>query len=219
MIRASIVSDLVHKLDVLFDMMQAISVVIKNVHLDRVESTHLSQVDTSEEYTRLRTALSSFERAFSSSVSLNHGLAPLVAEIRTTCNIAAPVNRIPDEVLSRIFSFVPARRGKRRLSSTLLVASICRHWREVTLQCGSLWAYVDFRRKAENFSLNDPHRRSVSLKVPRMQLEGCLHVQSQSPEVRRAGIPCSLSVERIDDSFLFQRPIRIVDFYDIPWRI
>lgn len=159
MVRASIVSELVHNLDVFLDVMRAIPEILKNVHLDEAESTQLSPVDTSRRCNRLEIAISSVEQIFSSSVSQNHTLlASLAAEIRRTCNIAAPVNCVPDEILSRIFTFVPARKDKCRLSSTLLVASICRHWRKVALQHGALWAYVDLRGTAGGspYSSNDP---------------------------------------------------------------
>lgn len=75
------------------------------------------------------------------------------------CDAISPIHGLPDDVLREIFAFVPAQYGSYRVSNALLVASVCRRWREVALSSGSLWALIDFR--------DDPQSRLARLSLSR----------------------------------------------------
>ncbi|KAF5324925.1 hypothetical protein D9611_004114 [Ephemerocybe angulata] len=58
-------------------------------------------------------------------------------------NTLAPINRLPPEILSRIFVQSSAERRQDSLS-WIQVTHTCHHWREVALDCAALWSDISF---------------------------------------------------------------------------
>lgn len=58
-------------------------------------------------------------------------------------NILAPISRLPPEILCYIFSWVQI---PYRLENTLLITSVCRHWRHVALADPTLWSVVELNQ-------------------------------------------------------------------------
>ncbi|KDQ11462.1 hypothetical protein BOTBODRAFT_177299 [Botryobasidium botryosum FD-172 SS1] len=62
---------------------------------------------------------------------------------------AAPINRLPDEILIQIFSSFPLLPEDilgHRTSYAVLVSGICHRWRQLATQTGSLWSTIEFNR-------------------------------------------------------------------------
>lgn len=81
--------------------------------------------------------------------------------LRSLLNSHAPINRFPPEILSLIFVHYaiifqrkqfagfslsayhePEKSAHKQIYTWLRVARVCRHWREVALQCASLWNFL-----------------------------------------------------------------------------
>ncbi|KAF6758680.1 hypothetical protein DFP72DRAFT_887914 [Ephemerocybe angulata] len=58
-------------------------------------------------------------------------------------NTFAPINRLPPEILSRIFVQSAAECRQDSLS-WIQVTHTCHHWREVALDCAALWSNISF---------------------------------------------------------------------------
>ncbi|KAF6758141.1 hypothetical protein DFP72DRAFT_888203 [Ephemerocybe angulata] len=58
-------------------------------------------------------------------------------------NTFAPINRLPPEILSRIFVQSAAECRQDSLS-WIQVTHTCHHWREVALDCAALWSHISF---------------------------------------------------------------------------
>jgi len=77
-----------------------------------------------------------------------------VAEIRklkSRRNTLAPISRLPPEILSNIFMLcVTDNDGHFTVTpyrwSWITISHICRHWRNVALECSSLWCHLDFSK-------------------------------------------------------------------------
>ncbi|KAA1475995.1 hypothetical protein DENSPDRAFT_748347, partial [Dentipellis sp. KUC8613] len=76
----------------------------------------------------------------------------VICSLRTRFNATAHVNRLPPEILARIFDFVqiiyPLRarkRGKKKGAYVgwLRVSYVCRQWRSTALNHSHLWSNVD----------------------------------------------------------------------------
>ncbi|KAH9938730.1 uncharacterized protein B0H18DRAFT_968474 [Fomitopsis serialis] len=66
---------------------------------------------------------------------------------RTALNAASPIHRLPAEMLTAIFLFVPKKhedwRGRRDLFLYILkLAHVCRHWRAVATGIPRLWTHI-----------------------------------------------------------------------------
>ncbi|KAK7060157.1 hypothetical protein VNI00_000921 [Paramarasmius palmivorus] len=74
-----------------------------------------------------------------------------IREHRTLRNTIAPINRLPNELLSTIFRYQAARlspvlmrnRDGEGQRGWIAVTHVCRHWREVSLSTPTLWATPD----------------------------------------------------------------------------
>ncbi|KAL4244541.1 hypothetical protein ABKN59_010375 [Abortiporus biennis] len=53
-----------------------------------------------------------------------------------------PINRIPDELLSKVFTDVVKTAKKSRSNTLVALTHICRRWRQILLNAHSLWAQV-----------------------------------------------------------------------------
>ncbi|KAK0448430.1 uncharacterized protein EV420DRAFT_1647331 [Desarmillaria tabescens] len=89
-------------------------------------------------------------------------LQTAVAVIRGARNSLQPINRIPPELLSVIFSmaqhhlpgFLPlfgARSGYTQATNWLCVLRVCRHWRGVATTFHSFWTTIDNERSPHTF--------------------------------------------------------------------
>ncbi|TEB15221.1 hypothetical protein FA13DRAFT_1573069, partial [Coprinellus micaceus] len=72
-----------------------------------------------------------------------------VKALEWSCNTLSPPNRIPPEVLSRIFVMVQWRSRARGLGrpgnlAWLKITHVCRHWRETAIACQALWTTLSF---------------------------------------------------------------------------
>ncbi|KAJ3543545.1 hypothetical protein NMY22_g3112 [Coprinellus aureogranulatus] len=82
-----------------------------------------------------------------------------IKALESSCNALSPPNRIPPEILSRIFLIVQWRsraRGPGRPGNLawIRVTHVCRHWRDTALECTTLWT---------NLSLINPAFTAVML--------------------------------------------------------
>ncbi|EPS97240.1 hypothetical protein FOMPIDRAFT_1129047, partial [Fomitopsis schrenkii] len=67
-----------------------------------------------------------------------------IRAINTQLNELVPVSQIPPELLSKIFLHTAGQHAyPARVPPQICVTHVCRHWREVALQCAALWSHVD----------------------------------------------------------------------------
>ena len=76
------------------------------------------------------------------------GLEEEAQMLKHCYNAVTPVNRLPPEILSAIFSLAVAktviRGGAHRALPWARITHVCRRWRTVALDCPSLWAHLQF---------------------------------------------------------------------------
>ncbi|KAG1726299.1 hypothetical protein EDB19DRAFT_2043045 [Suillus lakei] len=77
-------------------------------------------------------------------------LSESVRTLRFRRNALACVSRLPFEILANIFMcIVPKEECYMRTTkpsgvpACLAITHVCRHWRQVALQCPTLWAFID----------------------------------------------------------------------------
>ncbi|KDQ16784.1 hypothetical protein BOTBODRAFT_144507 [Botryobasidium botryosum FD-172 SS1] len=64
---------------------------------------------------------------------------PELADSRLHESPIRPIHRLPDEILSSIFLFSNCSDYAQHVRDVLKLSSVCRHWREVALECPRLW--------------------------------------------------------------------------------
>ncbi|KAI0648225.1 hypothetical protein C8Q79DRAFT_905553 [Trametes meyenii] len=68
------------------------------------------------------------------------GLREEIAQLRTVHNLIAPINALPPELLSMIYSYADSSSIKN--TNIINITHVCRHWRDIALRTPSLWARV-----------------------------------------------------------------------------
>ncbi|OCH86331.1 hypothetical protein OBBRIDRAFT_806854 [Obba rivulosa] len=73
--------------------------------------------------------------------------------VRRACNTMLPVHRLPPEILTRIFYYAPESSIPRdkviwiptifRMKDVIVLAAVCRHWRDVVIGAAILWSSVN----------------------------------------------------------------------------
>ncbi|KAL6298573.1 hypothetical protein BKA93DRAFT_46859 [Sparassis latifolia] len=154
--------------------------------------------------------------------SLERFLLHALSLVRISLNGACPVNRIPPELLEHIFEHVldPERpwqlfdwpssklRSTRRLTT---LTQVCHHWREICINCPSLWTYiVDIPRGSLQSSLPIFLTRSKSAPLKVLLTETCASfmddlLQSHSTRIQELRMR-SFSKTRIHLSLDFGAP-------------
>jgi hypothetical protein len=71
---------------------------------------------------------------------LDAKIAEVVREVRSFRNRFAPINFMPDEILSSIFSFSQFK--KTAIKSACRVAAVCQRWRSAAISHAALWSTV-----------------------------------------------------------------------------
>lgn len=117
--------------------------------LERAILQSVNQSDCSE----LARVLSDVDKSLS---SLDLGVLHLqsaqntLRNLRNQSSVLAPVNRLPVELLTRIFTlttscvfsvFVSNRKANRLTIGS--ISSVCSYWRKVVLGANSLWCHID----------------------------------------------------------------------------
>ncbi|TFK71495.1 hypothetical protein BDN72DRAFT_750940, partial [Pluteus cervinus] len=68
-----------------------------------------------------------------------------ISKLSSQRNTLAPISRLPPEVLAKIFiEFRDEARGSENTCFSDILTWICRHWREVAVNCSTLWSEIDF---------------------------------------------------------------------------
>ncbi|KAJ3545842.1 hypothetical protein NMY22_g2285 [Coprinellus aureogranulatus] len=67
-----------------------------------------------------------------------------MAALKARQNVAAPVNRLPPEILSHIFLDVQKQEDSVKTVCWVAVTHVCNHWRDVALKCTALWSHLAF---------------------------------------------------------------------------
>ncbi len=81
-----------------------------------------------------------------------------ILDLKTRLNTLTPVARLPPELLSAIFAFVPAKSFTEhynaseivrpyRVNTWVTVAHVCRHWRAIALSSPRFWSYITVTSK------------------------------------------------------------------------
>lgn len=78
---------------------------------------------------------------------LDHEIAAMtlaLCSLRTQRNILSPVSRLPAEILASIFIRCARNHHKNRRSvpEWVNVSYVCRHWRDIALNCSTLWSFL-----------------------------------------------------------------------------
>lgn len=77
--------------------------------------------------------------------------ADAILKLRSRWNIISPVSRLPNEILTEIFAIheencfeFESYSEVHYADGWMVFAHVCRHWREVALNCSTLWNYIGF---------------------------------------------------------------------------
>jgi hypothetical protein len=150
----------------------------------------------------------------------NEALAESMRVLRSRRNSLAPISRIPPEILATIFGHIVENKTSRKYQkrpACLIVTHICRHWREVALECPSLWAFISWNsarwvgiclersKKAPLVFLN-----TVKYNLARDSLQQAL---SQLPRIKVLRLPLfSSDVDRVLD-YLSSQPAPLLQSF------
>ena len=67
-----------------------------------------------------------------------------LCNLRTQRNTLSPISRLPPEILASIFIHCACSRQKKQrgIPNWVNVSHVCRHWRDVALNCSTLWSFL-----------------------------------------------------------------------------
>ncbi|KDQ20334.1 hypothetical protein BOTBODRAFT_51646 [Botryobasidium botryosum FD-172 SS1] len=89
-------------------------------------------------------ALSRLEKVLPTLLDARAELQYISTVIGHNCNLIAPVNRLPNEILLKIFELLPVPQNAYRVSNAMLAASVCRRWRWLSINTPTLWSTLEF---------------------------------------------------------------------------
>ncbi|KAF8552418.1 hypothetical protein OG21DRAFT_128585 [Imleria badia] len=71
-------------------------------------------------------------------------LTLMLCNLRTQRNALSPISRLPLEILASIFIHYArsCQKTQRGIPDWVNVARVCRHWRDVALNCSTLWSFL-----------------------------------------------------------------------------
>jgi F-box-like len=120
-----------------------------------------------------------------------------LSTLRYQSNARAPINSLPPELLSEIFTAIAAD-PRSYLEDTV---SVCRHWRETALNHARLWTTIDFTTPEWRTNLSRTKEASLSLIVDNLSTDfnSFVEVLHQNASRIRA---CELFVNEFDNPFV-----------------
>ncbi|KAG2139244.1 hypothetical protein DEU56DRAFT_324319 [Suillus clintonianus] len=159
----------------------------------------------------------------STTTEINKDLAVLAESM----HVLDSISRLPAEILAIVFEFVEEEKrfdesANNNAPACLAITHVCRYWRNVALDCPSLWRFI---RSSSPYLVGIMLERSrnaplvVTYKSP-VSLQGCLEpVLAQLPRVKVLQFPSPApDVDRIIN-LLSSQPAPLLENFDLrkPW--
>ncbi|KDQ15446.1 hypothetical protein BOTBODRAFT_145180 [Botryobasidium botryosum FD-172 SS1] len=141
MFRAETVMELKNQLDALLAAAKGMSAALDDLHTAPGKPIS-PPIHPLPQEARLINAIARLNHMRAAILPDSDVLTTLLKDINEGCNVIAPMNRLPNEILSCIFVLTQEPRGRWGSAcapQAIILSSICRRWREIATCTGALW--------------------------------------------------------------------------------